>query len=72
MALSLELVEMLVCPKCKGTIALRKDESAFECSNCRLVYAVVDGIPNFLIDEATPLGQGGSPGPLPEGQGGLR
>ena len=57
MPLSRELVEILVCPKCKGAIMLRTDESAFECKNCRLVYAVVDGIPNFLIDEATPLAE---------------
>jgi hypothetical protein len=55
MALSRELIEILVCPKCKGVLALRADESAFECGSCKLVYAVVDGIPNFLIDEATPL-----------------
>jgi uncharacterized protein len=55
MALSRDLVAILVCPKCKGALALRADESAFECKSCRLVYAVVDGIPNFLIEEATPL-----------------
>jgi uncharacterized protein YbaR (Trm112 family) len=55
MALSRELVEILVCPKCKGALLLRGDETAFECKSCRLVYAVIDGIPNFLIEEATAL-----------------
>ncbi len=55
MALSRELVEILVCPKCKGALLLRGDESAFECKSCRLVFGVIDGIPNFLIEEATPL-----------------
>jgi len=50
-----ELVEIVVCPRCKGPLALKEDESAFSCAACRLVYAVVDGIPNFLIEEATPL-----------------
>jgi uncharacterized protein YbaR (Trm112 family) len=56
MPLAKELIAILACPKCKGQLKLRDDESAFECPACRLVYAVVDDIPNFLIDEATPLG----------------
>jgi uncharacterized protein YbaR (Trm112 family) len=55
MSLSPELVALLACPKCKGKLALRPDESAFECASCKLVYAVVDQIPNFIIEEATPL-----------------
>jgi uncharacterized protein YbaR (Trm112 family) len=56
MPLSPELVALLACPKCKGRLTLRPDESAFECPACQLVYAVVDQIPNFIIEEATPLG----------------
>ncbi|HVR62200.1 MAG TPA: Trm112 family protein [Polyangia bacterium] len=55
MALNKELIEILACPKCKGPLTLRPDESAFECPRCRLVYAVVDDIPNFIIEEAKPL-----------------
>ena len=55
MALNRELLDLLACPKCKGNIVLRPDESAFECPACRLAYAVVDDIPNFIIEEATPL-----------------
>jgi uncharacterized protein YbaR (Trm112 family) len=55
MPLNRELVELLACPKCKGKLVLRGDESAFECHACRLVYAVVDEIPNFIIEEAKPL-----------------
>jgi uncharacterized protein len=56
MALNRELVDILACPKCKGGLTLRPDESAFECAACKLVYLVVDDIPNFLIEEAQPLG----------------
>jgi uncharacterized protein len=56
MPLAKELIEIVACPKCKGKLTLREDQSAFECPACRLVYAVVDDIPNFLIDEAKPLG----------------
>jgi uncharacterized protein len=55
MALNRELIDILACPKCKGALKLRADESAFECPTCKLVYLVTDDIPNFLIDEAQPL-----------------
>ena len=56
MALNRELIDILACPKCKGPLKLRPDESAFECATCKLAYLVADDIPNFLIDEAQPLG----------------
>jgi uncharacterized protein YbaR (Trm112 family) len=56
MALNRELVEILACPKCKGPLKLRPDESAFECPACKLAYLVQDDIPNFLIEEAQPTG----------------
>jgi uncharacterized protein YbaR (Trm112 family) len=55
MALNRELIDILACPKCKGPVKLREDESAFECANCKLAYPVVDEIPNFIIEEAQPL-----------------
>lgn len=55
MALNRELIDLLACPKCKGPLALRPDESAFECAACKLAYLVNDDIPNFIIDEATKL-----------------
>jgi uncharacterized protein YbaR (Trm112 family) len=55
MALNRELIDILACPKCKGALTLRSDESAFECPKCKLAYLVNDDIPNFLIDEAQPL-----------------
>lgn len=57
MALPRELVDILACPKCKGAIELRPDESAFVCRTCKLVYPVVDEIPNFIIEEAQPLSE---------------
>lgn len=55
MALNRDLIDILACPKCKGPLKLRDDESAFECAACKLVYLVVDDIPNFIIEEAQPL-----------------
>ena len=55
MPIDQELLALLACPKCKGKIELAADESAFVCRACRLVYAIEDDIPNFLIEEAKPL-----------------
>ena len=55
MALNRELIEILACPKCKGPLTLRPDESAFECGACKLAYLVVDEIPNFILEEAQPI-----------------
>ena len=55
MSLAPELLEILVCPKCKGDLEYRIEPESLVCHACRLVYAVDDGIPVMLIDEATPL-----------------
>jgi uncharacterized protein len=55
MTLPQELLAILVCPKCKGSLEYRRDESSLVCPTCRLRYAIRDGIPIMLIDEATPL-----------------
>ena len=51
-----QLLEILVCPKCKGELDYREAESALDCQHCRLRYEVRDGIPIMLIEEAKPLG----------------
>lgn len=55
MTLAPELLEILVCPKCKGSLEYRTQPESLVCHACRLVYAVEDGIPIMLIDEAKPL-----------------
>ena len=55
MSLSPQLLEILVCPKCKGTLDYREAEQALVCPACRLRYAVRDDIPIMLLDEATPV-----------------
>lgn len=50
-----QLLEILVCPKCKGSLEHREEPPALVCRNCRLVYEVRDDIPILLIDEAKPL-----------------
>ncbi len=55
MTLAPRLLEILVCPKCKGELEYRESEAALLCQSCKLRYAVRDDIPIMLIDEATPL-----------------
>ena len=49
------LLEILVCPKCRGELEHREREGQLVCHSCKLVYAIKDGIPIMLIDEAKPL-----------------
>jgi len=49
-----QLLEILVCPKCRGELEYREQESSLVCHQCHLRYAIRDGIPIMLIDEATP------------------
>jgi len=48
------LLDMLVCPKCKGALEYRRQPlpEQLVCHACRLIYAVEDDIPIMLIDEA--------------------
>jgi uncharacterized protein YbaR (Trm112 family) len=55
MSLAPELLEILVCPRCKGDLAYREEPEALVCAACRLVYRVEDDIPVMLVDEAQPL-----------------
>ena len=50
--LSKELLEILVCPLCKGDLAYDNDELRCLRENCGLVYSIRDGIPVMLIEEA--------------------
>ncbi len=55
MSISKELLDILVCPKCKGDIKLTKEEDGFICEHCKLKYPIRDDIPVMLIDEAIKL-----------------
>jgi len=52
MAISEELLDILVCPKCKGDIYLTEAGDGLICDNCKLLYEIKDDIPIMLIDEA--------------------
>jgi len=55
MTLAPDRREILVCSKCNGDLEYRTQPESLVCHRCRLVYAVEDGIPIMLIEEAKPL-----------------
>ena len=52
MAISKELLEILVCPLCKQPVTLKDEGNGLKCPQCRRVYPVRDDIPVMLVDEA--------------------
>jgi len=52
MAISQDLLDILVCPLCKTALELRADGTGLKCVQCRRVYPVRDDIPVMLVDEA--------------------
>jgi uncharacterized protein YbaR (Trm112 family) len=53
MAISKELLEILVCPVCKAKVVLKPDGSGLKCVDCKRLYPVRDDIPIMLKDQAT-------------------
>lgn len=54
MAISQELLDLLVCPVCKTPVKLLLDEKGLRCATCRIVYPIRDGFPVMIRDEAKP------------------
>ena len=52
MAVSKELLDILVCPVCKTPVSLTADQQGLKCATCRRVYPVRGDIPIMLVDEA--------------------
>jgi uncharacterized protein YbaR (Trm112 family) len=50
------LLDILVCPICKGNLDYRKADRELVCKPCKLAFPVRDDIPVMLEDEARPLG----------------
>lgn len=50
-----KLLEILVCPLCKGPLVYRKEAQELVCKADRLAFPINDGIPVMLADEARRL-----------------
>ena len=49
------LLEILVCPLCKGPLVYRKEAAELVCKADRLAFPIKDGIPVMLEDDARKL-----------------
>lgn len=52
MAISQELLDILVCPLCKAPVKLTADGQGLKCGQCHRLYPIKDDIPVMLVDEA--------------------
>jgi len=50
-----KLLDILVCPMCKGPLLYKKDKHELICKADRLAYPIRDDIPVMLEDEARQL-----------------
>jgi uncharacterized protein YbaR (Trm112 family) len=52
-----KLLEILVCPVCKGPLEWKKAVNELVCRACRLAYPIRDDIPVMLPEEGRALNQ---------------
>ncbi len=50
-----KLLDILVCPLCKGPLVYRKEAQELVCKPDRLAFLIRDGIPVMLEEEARKL-----------------
>ncbi len=47
-----DLLDILVCPQCKGPVVMTESKDGLVCGACKLEYEIRDDIPIMLIEEA--------------------
>jgi uncharacterized protein YbaR (Trm112 family) len=52
MAVSPELLKMLVCPLCKAPVTVTESGQGLKCSQCRRVYPIRNDIPVMMVSDA--------------------
>jgi uncharacterized protein YbaR (Trm112 family) len=53
MTVDKELLDILACPNCRGSVEYRESENLIVCTGrCRYQYPVRDDIPVMLVEEA--------------------
>lgn len=50
--LSKDLLEILVCPQCKGELEYDQTNEKLLCHSCRLRYPIQEDIPIMLVEDA--------------------
>ncbi len=59
------LLEILVCPLCKGPLKYDKEAAELQCHGDRLAYPIRDGIPILWAEDARDMNAAPSPAPDP-------
>ena len=49
------LLQILVCPNCKGSLDYQKEQQGLVCKTDKLAFPIRDGVPVLLVDEARSL-----------------
>ncbi|KUG23460.1 protein ycar in kdo2-lipid a biosynthesis cluster [hydrocarbon metagenome] len=52
MPLNKKLLEILICPQCRGKVRYDEKQNGIICDRCKLLYEVKDDIPVLLVEEA--------------------
>jgi uncharacterized protein YbaR (Trm112 family) len=52
LAVSPELLQILVCPECRKPVKLTPKGDGLKCEVCRRVFPIKDDIPVMLLDES--------------------
>ena len=52
MAISKDLLDILVCPLCKASLQLKQNDTGLKCVQCKRVYPIRDDIPVMIVEEA--------------------
>lgn len=55
MTLAPELLAVLACPACRGSLDVTGETEGLLCPRCAVVYPVREEIPVMLIEEAVPV-----------------
>jgi uncharacterized protein len=55
MALNEQLLKILACPQCHGSVRWDEEAGGLICDNCKLLFEVKNDIPIMLIEEARKL-----------------
>ncbi len=63
------LLDILVCPDCKGELRVDDANEELICTSCGLIYPVRDDIPVMLVEEARRDGDPKAPGGAPDSGG---
>ena len=50
-----EVLELMVCPACKGRLVYQQDLQELWCRADKLAYPINEGIPVMIVDEARRL-----------------